>query len=185
MHAAMFGRHMVAVAMLGAGLTLAVTPATAARQRASAPAGAPARGLADDQLSAQSLAMLKAGDDALTSGKTAAAIDNYEAALAADPRNRMAYMGLGRASQIDGLPGKAVRYYREALQLDPNNIAALELQGMALLERGAKGRAEENLERLKVVCAAPCAAADRLTAAMVRSAATAAQTASAEQAEKK
>lgn len=173
MRAGRKGRRLIAprlgLLILGFALPL---PAQAARPQAAAANAAPARGLADDQLAPQSLKMLKAGDDALAARNTAAAIENYEAALAADPRNRLAYMGLARASQADGLPGKAVRYYREALGIDPNNISALELQGVALIDRGARGRAEENLERLKIVCAAPCPAAERLAAAIARGPAT-------------
>lgn len=138
--------------------------ASAAQDPYPAPAPAPARGLPDNQLAPLSLDMLKLANDSLAVRNTADAISYFEAALAADPRNRQAYVGLARAAQAEGLPGRAIRYYREALELEPNDTNALELQGVALVERGAKARAEENLQRLKTICADPCPAADRLAA---------------------
>ncbi len=157
-------------AVLVAGLLMLPWPALA-QATTEAPPPAPARGLPDDQLSPLSLQMLTAGHAALKTGNTADAICNYEAALAADPRNRQAYIGLARASEADGLPGHALRYYREALALDPNDLSALELQGMAFLQRGAQPRAETNLERLKKLCPEPCPTADRLAAAITAQAA--------------
>jgi Tfp pilus assembly protein PilF len=121
--------------------------------------------------------MLKEGEALLAQGKTQAATDSFEAALAADPRNQRAYLGLARAAEAEGLPGKAVRFYREALEIDPNDLAALELQGMALVQRGAKARAETNLERLKQLCSTACPQADRLAAAIAKGPAQPAQTA--------
>ena len=149
-------------------LTAASVPADAARPRVTAPDAAPARGLPDNQLAPLSLKWLQAGEAQLTASNTAEAIRNFESALAADPRNRQAYIGLARAAEADGLPGRAVRYYREALEIDPNDLTALELQGIAFVERGAKSRAEDNLARVKTLCSAPCPSADRLTAAIAR-----------------
>ncbi len=159
------GRAAVALAV---GIFLAATPAGAAKPREATPAAAPARGLPDSQLAPLSLKMLTSGEAQLAAGNHQAATDSFEAALAADPRNRQAYIGMARAAEAQGLPGKAVRFYREALQIDPNDLAALELQGMALVERGAKARAEENLERLRKLCEGPCPQADRLAAAIAR-----------------
>ena len=153
-------------ALLLAAAFLAAVPAAAVETPYPDPAPAPARGLPDDQLAPRSLDMLQAGNDSLASSDTATAIEYYEAALVADPRNRQAYVGLALAARADGLPGRAIRYFREALELDPNDTNALELQGMALVERGAKARAEDNLTRLKTLCADPCPAADRLAAAI-------------------
>lgn len=168
----------VAAIAFAYGLAFAlVAPASAARPRDAVPDAAPARGLPDSQIAPLSLQMQKAGETALAQGKTQAASDSFEAALAADPRNRRAYLGLARAAEAEGLPGKAVRFYREALEIDPNDIAALELQGLALVERGAKARAETNLERVKKLCAGPCPQADRLSAAIAKGPTPAAQTA--------
>lgn len=158
----------VAAWVLGLAIALASVPADAARPRVTTPDAAPARGLPDNQLSPLSLQMLTAGEAQLTAGNTADAIQNFEAALAADPRNRRAYIGLARAAEANGLHGRAIRYYREALQIDPNDLTALELQGIALVERGAKSRAEDNLARVKALCEAPCPPADRLGAAIAK-----------------
>lgn len=154
--------------VLGLALVTAAVPADAARPRVSTPDAAPARGLPDNQLSPLSMQWQKSGEEQLAARNTAAAIQSFEAALAADPRNRQAYIGLARAAEADGLPGRAVRYYREALEIDPNDLAALELQGLAFVERGAKSRAEDNLARVKTLCEAPCPPADRLTAAIAK-----------------
>ncbi len=153
----------------GAGLLAAALMVSSAMAPALAKvAPAPARGLADAQLAPQSLASQKAGEAKLAAGQRQAAIDSFEAALAADPRNLQAYHGLAKAAEADGLPGKAVRFYREALQIDPNDLVALERQGIALMARGATARAEANLERLKTLCASPCSSADRLAAAIAK-----------------
>ena len=168
MSGALKSRGWAAGFALATALALASVPADAARPRDTTPPPAPARGLPDNQLSPLSLQMLKTAETQLAARDTAGAIQNFEAALAADPRNRSAYIGLARAAIADGLPGKAVRYYREALQIDPNDLIALELQGIALVERGAKSRAQENLDRVKTLCEAPCPPADRLAAAIAK-----------------
>jgi Tfp pilus assembly protein PilF len=155
------------------GLSLALAGAAqAAKPREGAPDAAPARGLPDSELAPLSLALMKSGEAALAQGRTQAATDSFEAALAADPRNRRAYLGMARAAEAEGLPGKAVRFYREALEIEPNDLHALELQGLALVERGARARAEGNLERMRKLCPGTCPGADRLAAAIARGPAT-------------
>jgi len=146
-----------------AAAALLLTPGLAAEAVA-----APARGPADSQLAPQSVASLKTGEALLAAGQRQAAVDAFEASLAADPRNVRAYHGLARTAEADGLPGKAVRFYREALQIDPNDLVALELQGNAFMARGATARAEANLERLRKLCEAPCAPADRLATTIAK-----------------
>jgi Tfp pilus assembly protein PilF len=154
-----------------AALAPALSPAEAARARDSAPAGAPARGLPDSQLAPQSLMLLQQGEAVLAQGQSQAATDLFEAALAVDPRNRRAWLGLARAAEAEGLPGKAVRFYREALAIEPGDITVLELQGLAMVERGARARAEDNLERVRRLCGtAACPSGDRLAAAIARGA---------------
>lgn len=162
--------HSATTSLLAAMLLALALPAAAPAAVENPypdPAPAPARGLPDDQLAPLSLDMMQVANDSLAASDTSTAIEYFEAALAADPRNRQAYVGLGLAAQAEGMPGRAIRYFREALALEPNDTNALELQGLALVERGAKARAEENLARLKIVCATPCPAADRLAAAIV------------------
>lgn len=104
------------------------------------------------------------GAQLLAQGKAQAAIDSYETALAVDPRNGAAYVGLARVHETLGLPGKAIKYYREALTVDPNDLAALEGQGAALVSRGATARAQVNLARIRDICQSECASAKRLSA---------------------
>lgn len=154
--------HLLMVAAAAAGLTVPVVAAP------EAPPPAPARGLPDNQLSPLSLAMLRTGETQLNARQFTEAMDSFESALAADPRNRNAWLGMARVAVGQGLPGKAIRYYREALAIDPNDVAVLSLQGTVMVERGAKARAEANLDRIHQLCAAPCPPADRLAAAIAR-----------------
>jgi Tfp pilus assembly protein PilF len=125
--------------------------------------GAPA---ADDVLKPQSVQFVQAGAAALAKGDAMAAIDSYEAALAADPKNVQAYTGLASAYDHLGLQGKAIKYYREALALNPSDVNALEAQGKALIARGATARAQVNLARIKALCKTDCTAATRLQTAL-------------------
>lgn len=144
--------------------------APAAAAPANGPSPALARGLADSELAPASVAWVGRGDAALALRNFEAAADSFEAALAADPRNRSAFVGLARVAEAQGLPGKAIRLYREALQIEPNDLVALEGQSVALARRGAIERAKANLERIRVLCAQPCAAATRVSAAIARGA---------------
>jgi tetratricopeptide (TPR) repeat protein len=125
------------------------------------------RGTADTALAPLSVSLVEKGEALLNQKQWGQASDRFETALAVDPRNVRAYLGLAAAAEAQGLPGKAVRHYREALEIDPLNRAALERQGQAYLKRGAKPRAEANLEKLKAICGGPCPEADRLQTAIV------------------
>jgi len=165
----MAGLRMAGLRMAGAALLLAVagTAGAARKDIRPAPENGPARGQPDSALSALSLRWYAAGEAQLLRGDLAGATDSFESALAADPRNGRAYAGLARAAEAQGLPGKAVRFYRQALAIDPNDRAVLELQGKTLAARGARPRAEANLDRLRKLCGtAPCPEADRLTSAI-------------------
>ncbi|KAB7648722.1 tetratricopeptide repeat protein [Polymorphobacter fuscus] len=120
----------------------------------------------DDILKPVSVRMADAGRAALARGDASGAIDNFEAALASDPKNVSAFTGIAQSYEKLGLPGKAVKYYREALALNPSDLAALEGQGKALIERGATARAQVNLARIKALCKVDCSAAARLQAAL-------------------
>jgi Tfp pilus assembly protein PilF len=100
----------------------------------------------------------------------AEANDLLESALAVDPRNRRAFVELALIAEKQGLPGKAVRLYREALLIEPNDTAALAGQGEALVQRGAVGKAKENLARIKQLCVAACPEQVKLAAAIERGA---------------
>lgn len=131
---------------------------------AASPSSGSGRGAADSAIAPQSVELVDKGQALLVQKQYQAAIDRFETALAVDPRNVAAYMGLASVAVAQGLPGKAVRYYREALEIDPNNRAAIAAQGDAYLKRGARGKAEANLQRLKTLCGGPCPEVARLQA---------------------
>jgi len=123
---------------------------------------------ADDQINPRSMALLAEGQSALKAGNLAAANDVLETALAIDPRNRAAFVALGRVAQAQQLPGKAIRMYFEALSLEPNDVNALSAQGEAMVQKGAVERARANLARVKTLCKADCAPAIQLAAAIAK-----------------
>ncbi len=120
----------------------------------------------DAQIEPLSLEWLKKGEAAAGSGDLVAATDALETALAVDPRNRGAYLALGKVARQQGLQGKAIRYYREALLLDPTDVQALAGQGQAMVEKGAVAKARENLAQVRNLCKGDCAAATQLSAAI-------------------
>ncbi|HWI87234.1 MAG TPA: tetratricopeptide repeat protein [Sphingomonas sp.] len=122
----------------------------------------------DDQIDPRSLALLQQGDALRAAGNLSGAEDMLESALAIDPRNRAAYVALGRVAQGEGLPGKAVRFYRDALALNPNDLTALAAQGEAMVQKGAVERARVNLARIKQLCKGPCPPATVLAAAIAK-----------------
>lgn len=123
---------------------------------------------ADDQINPKSLALLAEGQSALKAGNLTAANDALETALALDPRNRAAFVALGRVAQAQQLPGKAIRMYFEALSLEPNDVSALSAQGEAMVQKGALERARANLARVKALCKSECAPATELAAAIAK-----------------
>jgi len=134
---------------------------------------------ADNEINPKSMALVEQGKAALRAGQHNRAMDLMETALAVDPRNRRAYMGLAEVAQAQALPGKAITYYSRALRLEPNDTAALAGQGEALVQRGAIQRANENLARIKALCKSECAPAARLAAAIAKGPPPAVQTAQA------
>jgi tetratricopeptide (TPR) repeat protein len=120
----------------------------------------------DYQIDPQSLALTAQGDAALKSGDKDAATGWYETALAVDPLNRGAYVGLAKVAQADGLKGKAIRFYREALEIDPNDQAIIAAQSDVMVSKGAIEAAQKNLARLRMLCRMDCAGADKLAAAI-------------------
>jgi Tfp pilus assembly protein PilF len=122
----------------------------------------------DDQIDARSVALTREAQALAAQSRYLEATDLLETALAVDPRNREAYIGLARAAQGQKLPGKAIKFYFEALKLEPNDVAALAGQGEALVQRGAVERAKQNLERIKKLCTTPCPQATQLAAAIAK-----------------
>lgn len=122
----------------------------------------------DDQIDPQSTALVEQARGLTTAGQHNEAIDLLETALAIDPRNRGAYIALGRVAQAQRLPGKAIRHYGDALRMEPNDVNALAGQGEAFVQRGAVDRARRNLEQVRTLCNAPCPQADQLAAVIQR-----------------
>lgn len=145
-------------------MPVALTIAVAAATIASAGFGQ----RADDQVDPRSSALVEQARGLTTAGRYNEAIDLLETALAVDPGNRGAYIALGRVAQAQRLPGKAIRLYADALRLEPNDVNALAGQGEAYVQRGAVDRARGNLDRVRQLCAAPCAQADQLAAVITR-----------------
>ncbi|HZG08492.1 MAG TPA: hypothetical protein VEZ70_05875 [Allosphingosinicella sp.] len=122
----------------------------------------------DDQVDARSVALTQEAQALHGAAKYQEATDLLETALAVDPRNRQAYIGLARVAQSQKLPGKAIGFYNEALKLEPNDVNAITGQGEALVQRGAVERARRNLERVKSLCANPCPQANTLAAVIAK-----------------
>lgn len=123
---------------------------------------------ADDQIDPRSAALVEQAQQALAAGQHNQAIDLLESALAVDPRNRGAYIQLGRVAQAQRLPGKAIRHYGDALKIEPNDVNALEGQGEAYVQRGAVDRARANLDRVRTLCGQACPQATQLAAVIQR-----------------
>ena len=123
----------------------------------------------DDQIDTRSVTMAQQAQAALTAGRQDEATDLYETALAIDPRNRAAYLGLARVAQAQRLPGKAIRLYQDALTIEPNDVNALAGQGEAYVQRGAVDRARRNLTRVQELCGNnSCPQAQQLAAVIQR-----------------
>jgi len=129
---------------LAAGAILASLPTASDAQRA------------DNDIFPRSIALQHEGQKAQEAGNLSAAIDYYESALAADPRNRSAIIALAQVARAQGLPGKAIGLYREALVLEPNDVVALTGQGEALADKGALELAREKLAEAQRVCSSKC-----------------------------
>ena len=129
---------------LSAGLILASLPTASDAQRA------------DNDIFPRSIALQQEGHKAQDAGDLDLAIDLYESALAADPRNRSAIIALAQVARAQGLPGKAIGLYREALVLEPSDVVALTGQGEALADKGALELAREKLADARRVCSDAC-----------------------------
>jgi Tfp pilus assembly protein PilF len=116
----------------------------------------------DAQIDPQSIALALQGDAALKAGDADTAMGWFETALAVDPLNRAAYVGLAKVAEKQGLKGKAIRFYREALEIDPNDQSILAAQSEVMVAKGAIEAAQKNLARLRILCRTDCSGVDRL-----------------------
>ncbi|MDB5672540.1 MAG: tetratricopeptide repeat protein [Alphaproteobacteria bacterium] len=122
----------------------------------------------DDMIDARSMALTDQAQALSSQGRYTDATDLLESALAIDPRNRQAYVGLAKAAQGQKLPGKAVKFYSEALKLEPNDVNALAGQGEALVQRGAVEKAKQNLTKIRTLCHGACPQATTLAALIAK-----------------
>jgi Flp pilus assembly protein TadD len=122
----------------------------------------------DDQIAPRSIALLKQGEAALAAGNLVAADDAFETALAVDPRNRAAFVAMGRVAIKQKLFGQAIRLTNKALSLEPTDRMAIAVQGEAMVELGAVARARENVAKLQKLCVSGCPELAALNAAVAR-----------------
>lgn len=123
----------------------------------------------DDQILPKSVEMQHQARELIAAGKLEQAEDLLETALAVDPRNRGAYIDIGRVAEKQHLFGKAILMTNKALQLEPNDPDAIAVQGEAMVEMGATARAQANLHKLQTICGAKgCPQVAQLSAAITR-----------------
>jgi tetratricopeptide (TPR) repeat protein len=108
--------------------------------------------------------------NAAAQNKTTEALDLYESAVAADPRNVAAYVGLGRSYEAIGMQGKALRYYRLALDINPNDLNALEAQTIGMIAKATPSKAQLSLDRLRKLCPKGCPSLTQADAAFTKAA---------------
>jgi len=90
---------------------------------------------------------IAAGYEALQAGDFASARDRYTRALARDPQNRDALMGLAAAAAKGGNSQEALRLYQRMLELDPRDPVA-NAALVALRPRGDPALAESRIKIL-------------------------------------
>ena len=123
---------------------------------------------ADDQIQPRSVQLAREAQSLYSAGKLDDAESTFETALAVDPRNRAAFVGIARVAERQKLHGKAIRMTNRALQLEPNDVDAIAVQGEAMVELGAIARAQANLQKLQSICRQGCPQIAQLSAAISR-----------------
>jgi tetratricopeptide (TPR) repeat protein len=101
-------------------------------------------------------------EQVLLQGKAQAADDMLNLALTADPGNAQAYVLKGQAQGKLDNKEEALRLIGVGLEIEPSDQAAIKLQGEAALAVGDVEQAEKSLSRLRIICKAPCEAANDL-----------------------
>lgn len=115
---------------------------------------------------ARAATWVEKGQQALAAQDVARAREAYETALLLAPADKAIYLALGKIARLQKMPGKAIRYYSRVLDDEPDNQAALQGEGLAMMEKGATESARETLARLQKTCKASCPAAEPLIAAI-------------------
>ena len=112
-------------------------------------------------------AFVKQGYAALEAEKNWDALDLFEKAVVANPRNVSAYIGLGKAHEALSSISGGLKYYEIALELDPRHLTAWEAKVLAHLVISELDQAEEAFSRILAVCAdQPCLEGTRAKAAI-------------------
>src|SRR5687768_4387866 len=122
----------------------------------------------DDQINPKSIELQRQAKGLMVAGKLEHAEDLLETALAVDPRNRWAFVDIARVAEKQRLFGKAIRMTNKALQLEPNDPDAIAVQGEAMVQLGAVARAQQNLQKLQMICRQGCPQLSQLSAAISR-----------------
>ena len=131
--------------------------------------GTPAlQGRADSDINPYSTHLMLQAEKSQKEGHLVEAEQLLESALAVDPRNKNAFIALGRVAAAQDLTGKAIRFYRSALTIDPTDTTALEAQGEAMVTKGAMNRAQQNLTKIKEICKTECPAYNALAAVIAK-----------------
>ena len=94
-----------------------------------------------------------AGQKAISAKNWALAASSFKKVVADNPKNADAYNLLGYSSRWLGKYDEAFAAYDKALALDPKHKGALEYSGVAYLKVNQKAKAEEQLAKLKNICA--------------------------------
>ena len=77
---------------------------------------------------------------------------SFKKVVADNPKSADGYNMLGYSSRWLGKYDEAFAAYDKALALDPRHKGALEYSGVAYLKIKQKGKADEQLARLKAIC---------------------------------
>jgi tetratricopeptide (TPR) repeat protein len=121
----------------------------------------------DDQVDPRSVALTQEAQALHGAAKYQEATDLLETALAVDPRNRQAYIGLARVAQSQKLPGKAIGFYNEALKLEPTTSTPSPAR-RAYVQRGRRRARAAQPGACEDACANPCAQANTLAAVIAK-----------------
>ncbi len=116
----------------------------------------PAQGVTSENAGAVSDYLMGEGVKALDREEFASALDYFEQAVVAHPRNATAFAYLGRTHDLDGRPEVANRKYTTALAIDPDDRKALQWAGEAAAKTGDMETAKGHLARLRTVCGGRC-----------------------------